>query len=82
MRELENMDGAIIQVIVNLVNNAVEHTPAGTLITVRAVQEGKQAVISISDNGQGILDELKERALTARSEISFYIQWESSYRSF
>ncbi len=59
---LTRMDARlIIQVIVNLVNNAVKHTPAGTLITVRAVQEGKQAVISISDNGQGIPDELKEK---------------------
>lgn len=57
---LARMDARlIIQVIVNLVNNAVKHTPAGSSITVRAVPDEKHALISVSDNGQGIPDEWK-----------------------
>ncbi len=57
---LARMDARlIIQVIVNLVNNAVKHTPAGSAITVRAVSDEKHAVISVSDTGKGIPDEWK-----------------------
>lgn len=59
---LARMDARlIIQVIVNLVNNAVKHTPTGSLITVSAVPDEKHAVICVSDNGPGIPDEWKER---------------------
>lgn len=51
----------IIQVIVNLVNNAVKHTPAGSVITVKAYPEGADAVISVSDDGPGIPDAMKEK---------------------
>lgn len=49
----------IIQVIVNIVNNAVKYTPDGSEIGIRAVREKSMAVISISDNGPGIDDESK-----------------------
>ena len=59
---LARMDARlIIQVIVNLVNNAVKHTPAGSKITVKAAPEERHAVISVSDNGRGIPDEWKKR---------------------
>ena len=59
---LARMDARlIIQVIVNLVNNAVKHTPPGSEITVKAVPDEKHAAISVSDNGRGIPDEWKEK---------------------
>jgi len=59
---LARMDShLIVQVIVNLVNNAITHTPAGSHITVRAKREGRFASISVSDDGPGIPDGEKDR---------------------
>ena len=59
---LARMDARlIIQVIVNLVNNAVKHTTAGSLITVKAVSHEKHVEISVSDIGPGITDDMKEQ---------------------
>ena len=53
--------GLIMQVLINLVNNAVKYTPAGSNIRITAIQRGNAAEICVSDNGLGIPDELKER---------------------
>ena len=53
--------GLIMQVLINLVNNAVKYTPAGSTIQITAIQRGNVAEICVSDNGTGIPDELKER---------------------
>lgn len=59
---LAKMDARlIIQVVVNLVNNAVKHTPAGSAIAVLARPEGKNVLITVSDNGPGIPDDMKEK---------------------
>lgn len=59
---LAKMDARlIVQVIINLVDNAVKYTPAGSEIRIAAHQAGSWAVISISDNGPGIPDEAKDR---------------------
>lgn len=59
---LARMDARlIVQVIVNLVNNAIKHTPAGSSIVVSACAKNEYAVISVSDDGAGIPDELKEQ---------------------
>ena len=51
----------IMQVITNLVDNAVKYTPEGSTIMVNSRQEGSSAVIDVSDNGPGIPDESKEK---------------------
>ena len=53
--------GLIVQVLINLVNNAVKYTPAGSNIRITAIQRENMAEICVSDNGPGIPDELKER---------------------
>lgn len=53
--------GLIMQVVINLVNNAVKYTPAGSNIRITAVQREKLAEVCISDDGPGIPDERKER---------------------
>ena len=53
--------GLIMQVLINLVNNAVKYTPAGSTIQITAIQRGNVAEICVSDNGAGIPNELKER---------------------
>jgi signal transduction histidine kinase len=42
------------RVLDNLVHNAVEHTPAGGVITIRAWEEEGSARLSVSDSGPGI----------------------------
>ncbi len=51
----------IIQVIVNLINNAVKYTPVGSEITLTAKIVGRSACIEVSDNGPGVSDSEKEK---------------------
>ncbi len=51
----------IIQVIINILDNAVKYTPLNSTITITTEKKNDKAVISIADNGTGIPDELKER---------------------
>lgn len=59
---LAHMDSKLImQVIINLVDNAVKYTPRGSVITVSAEEKEDKVVITVTDNGYGISDELKPR---------------------
>ncbi|MDO5401949.1 MAG: sensor histidine kinase KdpD [Eubacteriales bacterium] len=59
---LAKMDAKlIVQVIINIVDNAVKYTPIGSNIVIRSRKEGKMAVVSISDDGEGISDAMKDR---------------------
>ena len=49
----------IIQVLINIVNNAVKYTPSGSDIVLRAEKRGDMVEINIMDNGPGIPDEAK-----------------------
>ena len=59
---LARMDARlIVQVLVNLMDNAVKYTPPGSPITLSARREGDRAVISVADLGPGIPDPEKSR---------------------
>ena len=49
----------IIQVLVNLIDNAIKYTPSGSVISIRGVKKAGKAQISVEDNGPGIPDEMK-----------------------
>jgi signal transduction histidine kinase len=49
------------QVLVNLVVNAIDHTPRGTSVRIGAQQDGERAVLWVEDDGPGIDPELIER---------------------
>jgi signal transduction histidine kinase/CheY-like chemotaxis protein len=44
----------LIQVLVNLLNNAAKYTPAGGSITLTVLGDGASARVSVRDNGSGI----------------------------
>ena len=46
----------MVQVIINLVDNAVKYTPVGSHVHIFTRPEGTEAVFSVSDNGPGIPD--------------------------
>ncbi|MBR4455371.1 MAG: DUF4118 domain-containing protein [Solobacterium sp.] len=49
----------IIQVLINLLNNAVKYTPPGSKIVIRQKLEGDDVTVSVEDNGPGIAAEDK-----------------------
>ncbi|MGX8688527.1 MAG: sensor histidine kinase, partial [bacterium] len=51
----------IMQVLINLVNNAVKYTQKGSEIRIAARRASGKAVLSVSDNGPGIPDDEKEK---------------------
>lgn len=62
---LELDQGRVAQSLLNLVRNAVQHTPEGTFVEVSATAVGTTARIRVADRGPGIPDNLKDRAFDA-----------------
>jgi len=58
------LDGAaddLHRLALNLVENALAHTPPGTLIDVSLAREGGEVVLEVADSGPGIPEEIRER---------------------
>lgn len=51
----------IVQVIVNLVNNAIDHTPRGCTVRIATRREGDYVAVEVADDGPGIAQEDQER---------------------
>jgi two-component system sensor histidine kinase KdpD len=51
----------IIQVIINIVDNAIKYTQKGSHITISVKKEGQFILVEISDDGSGISDDAKAR---------------------
>ena len=49
----------IIQVLVNLIDNAIKYTPSGSAICIRGIKKDGKAQISVEDDGPGIPEEMK-----------------------
>lgn len=45
------------QVVVNLLNNAVRHTPEGNAVFLKGKEEGGKILLSVTDQGEGIPEE-------------------------
>lgn len=54
----------IMQVMINLVDNAIKYTPEGSNIEVVAHKEGENVAIEVRDDGPGIDDEQKDKIFT------------------
>ncbi len=51
---IEGDQRLITQLLVNLVDNSIRHTPAGTRIALLARQDGDRPVLAVADSGPGI----------------------------
>ena len=72
---LVNVDARLImQVVVNLVDNAIKYTPVGSVIQISAYRKDHQVVVEVADNGSGIPDRAKaqvfEMFYTGQSRIA------------
>lgn len=72
---LAKMDARlIVQVVINIVDNAIKYTPPGSEIKVTTYVKNKQVITEIADNGPGIPDEAKPRIFdmfyTANAKIA------------
>ncbi len=50
----------IVQVIINLIDNAMKYTPTGSCIKISTKQEDNNVIFSVADNGTGVPDNEKE----------------------
>lgn len=57
-------DPGLLQIMLrNLIDNAVKHTPSGTVVQINAVNEQGAICLSVSDNGPGIPEQERERVM-------------------
>ena len=64
----------IVQVIINIIDNALKYTPKGTKITVNTLKKSNWVIVEIADTGDGIPDEAKPKIFdmfyTANAKIA------------
>lgn len=59
---MAEMDSSlIVQVLVNLLNNAIKYTPSGSHILLSAHSEGENVRFSVADNGPGVPEEERKK---------------------
>jgi Histidine kinase-, DNA gyrase B-, and HSP90-like ATPase/His Kinase A (phospho-acceptor) domain len=51
----------VLQILLNLVGNAIRYAPAGSSVTIQIGRQGADATISVSDQGDGIAPADRER---------------------
>ncbi len=66
---MEGDHARIVQVVVNLLNNAAKYTDQGGCVWLTAGREGGEAVLSVRDNGVGIEAEMLGRVFDLFTQI-------------
>jgi len=52
----------VLQVLLNLVGNAIRYSPEGSVVWIRVEQEGERARLVVADQGEGLSEAQQERA--------------------
>ncbi|MEG0090315.1 MAG: DUF4118 domain-containing protein, partial [Oscillospiraceae bacterium] len=64
----------VVQVIINIVDNAIKYTPVGSEITIKVSRQGEMVLTQIQDTGGGLSDEAKshifEMFYTANTKVA------------
>ena len=60
----------LIEVVDNLINNAVKYSPKGEVITVTVTEKDNKAIMQVQDNGPGLSTEDKMRMFLPYSKLS------------
>lgn len=63
-------DSRIMQVLENLIGNAIKFSPEDKMITVRTFRDGDSLACEVSDQGPGIPDAEREKLFVAYSRLS------------
>ncbi len=63
-------DSRIMQVLENLIGNAIKFSPEGKTITVRTFRDGDSLACEVSDQGPGIPEAEREKLFVAYSRLS------------
>lgn len=59
---MANVDARLlVQVVINIVNNAIKYTPPGSHIQLSARRQGDNILVEVADDGPGIPDEAKAK---------------------
>jgi len=58
-------ESQIRELLINLINNAVDAMPKGGAIKIQGQQDGKWAMIKVIDNGEGMTEEVRQHCLEA-----------------
>jgi hypothetical protein len=61
--EVRGNGNLLSQALANLVDNAIKYTPSGGRVTIAAEHNGKGAIVSVADNGPGIPEDDRPRAI-------------------
>jgi heavy metal sensor kinase len=59
--EVEGDETRLMQLVINLVDNAIKYTPPGGMVTVATRNEPGWAIVEVNDTGPGIQPQLRER---------------------
>jgi hypothetical protein len=51
----------VLQIMLNLVGNAIRYAPGGSIVTIAIEKQGEAAAVSVSDEGQGVAEEDRQR---------------------
>ncbi|MBI2078837.1 MAG: HAMP domain-containing histidine kinase [Euryarchaeota archaeon] len=59
----------LIQVVFNLLNNALKYTPSGGTVTIKAARSGHNAEVAVMDTGKGLTQDQRGKLFTAFGQI-------------
>jgi signal transduction histidine kinase len=60
----------LMRALCNLIRNSIQHAGESGKVSVRAVRDGAQLVVAVTDSGVALAPEVGEQAFTAEGQLS------------